>query len=535
MNHYKLALPVLLLVLAVAVSYANSLDVDFVYDDYAFVVNNTAIRTFTPLSKFFFSPEAFSQPASNHVYRPLASFTFALNYALNGLNPVGYHIVNLVFHTLNALLLLLLLWQIGLEYGPAFAAALLFAVHPVHTEGVTWISGRGNVLFLLFFLLAYLQYIKADSAAGVRRLVLLSGALAAYAVSLLAKEMALPLPAILFGHDLYFRRECGRKQWRRRLAAYAPFVIITVGYVLLRANVLGRVGQVPYHGGSPYVTFLLMLRAIVIYARLLFLPVGLSLSRHFQPHVSIFDSAVFPSFCLILIAGAVAVVTIRRERRISFALYWFAVTLLPVSNIIPVNAIVADRFLYGPSVAFCIFFGVWVAAAGRTTGLRLLTATATAAIVIWLALLCIGRNNDWKNTFVLWSKTAKSSPTSFVAFNNLGFEYMKRGQIPEAVEALNEAVKLKDDLPEPHINLARCYSRMGRIDEAIFHYKAALPHLEKKADTYYELGELYFRLRDMPHAADALLSALALDPHDGRAQELLKQIEKTPLSDQISD
>lgn len=95
----------LLLALAIALAYANSLNARFVYDDYAFVYNNESIRTFSPLSKFLFSPEAFSQPVSYHVYRPLASFTFAVNYALNGLNPSGYHLVNLLFHALNAFLL----------------------------------------------------------------------------------------------------------------------------------------------------------------------------------------------------------------------------------------------------------------------------------------------------------------------------------------------------------------------------------------------------------------------------------------------
>ncbi len=500
MDKRKPVLALLLLALAVALAYANSLKADFVYDDYAFVFNNEAIRTFTPPSKFLLSPEAFSQPVSYHVYRPLASFTFALNYALGGLEPVGYHLVNLSFHTLNVFLLFLLLQQLGFQRGPSFAGALIFAVHPVHTEAVTWISGRGNVLFLFFFLLAYSLYISAGSRSGFRRLLLFLGAVAAYGVSLLAKEMAIPLPALLFGHDLYFHPEWSPRRRLRQAWMYVPFAVVAVGYVLLRSHVLGRLGQVPYHGGSVYVTFLAMLRAVSIYTKLLFVPVGLSLSRHFQPHHSLFDASVFPSLCLVILMVAAAVAAFRRASYFSFCLYWFAVTMLPVSNIIPVNAIVADRFLYGPSIGFCILLAVCAAGVPNMRQSRRRIAVAgIVAMVFCFMLLAIGRNNDWSDATRLWSKTAKSSPSSYVAFNNLGFEYMKRGRIPEAIDALNRAVELKDDLAEAHVNLARCYAQLGQTNEAILHYKAALAHLQNTAEVRHELETLLERSGQTPH------------------------------------
>ncbi len=484
----------LLLTLAIAFAYANSLNARFVYDDYAFVYNNEAIRTFSPLSKFLFSPKAFSQPVSYHVYRPLASFSFAVNYALNGLDPFGYHLVNLIFHALNALLLFLLLQQIGFQPIPSFAGALIFAIHPVHTEAVTWISGRGNVLFMFFFLLAYLLYVKADTNAGMRRAFLLGGAVAAYGLSLLSKEMALPLPAILFGHDLYFHREWNFNKWLQRLWFYVPFGLLAIAFVALRAHVLGRVGQVTYHGGSAYTTFLAMLRAVVIYARLLLAPVGLSLSRHFQPSHSIFDASVFPNLCLIFMAILAGIITFWRAPRFSFSLYWFGVALLPVSNIIPVNAIVADRFLYGPSIGFCMLVALLTVKVGEMRrSQQLLANVALFTMVFCFMTLTIDRNRDWKNPVLLWLKTVKSSPTSFVAFNNLGFEYMKLGQIPEAIDAFNKAIELKSDSPEARLNLARCYSQLGRIDEAIQYYNAALTHLDKPAEVRYELGILLER------------------------------------------
>ncbi|RJP17421.1 MAG: tetratricopeptide repeat protein [Candidatus Abyssobacteria bacterium SURF_5] len=457
---------------AVSLVYMNSLTADFVYDDYAFICNNHAIRTLTPLSKFLFSPEAFSQPVSYHVFRPLASFSFALNYAAHGLEPAGFRAVNVLFHILNAFLLFLVLRRIGLAELPSVLGALVFAVHPVHTEAVTWISGRGNVLFLFFFLLSYLMYAGIDEAKGPGRWLLLAGAVGAYLLALLGKEMALPLPALLLGHDLYVH---GRRELKRRLKLYLPFVAVAAAYLILRAEVLGRVGQVEYHGGSSYTTFLAMLRAAAVYMRLLFVPVELSLSRHFEPPQTFFDAGILFSLFLVTAVILMAYFLYRRVPLVSFGIYWFAAAMAPVSNIIPVNAIVADRFLYGPSIGFCIVAATAVqAAAGIPLRYRRLSVSAVVVLLFLLMTLAIRRNIDWRHPVLLWSKTAQLSPTSYVAWNNLALEYMKLGQAEESVEALQKALALRDDLPQTHVNLARCYSQLGRVTEAAVHYSIAL-------------------------------------------------------------
>lgn len=572
MKKFKAALPFLLLAVAVALAYANSLGSDFIYDDHAFVVNNEEIRTFTPLSKFLLSPEAFSKPANDHVFRPLASFTFAVNYALGGLDTRGYHLTNLLFHALNVFLLFVLLRRIGFHEGASLAGALIFAIHPVHVEAVTWISGRGNVLFLSFFLLSFLLYMKIDSISGGRRIALLCAAVAAYGVSLLAKEMALPLPALLFGYDLYFRRDAQRRQWTRRLWRYVPFALTAVLYILLRTYVLGKIGQVSYHGGSAYVTFLVMLRALVIYVRLMFVPVGLTLSRHFQPSYSIFEPAVFLSLCFIVLMVIIGIVTFRRKSRLSFGLFWFAATIAPVSNMIPVNAIVADRFLYGPSIGFCFLMAVWFDNAfERAEQRKLYMLAPLIPFVFCCMMLSIHRNNEFDNPILLWKETVESSPTSFVAYNNLGLQYMKQGMLPEAIEALNKAVEIKGHLPEGHLNLAICYKRKGDVELAIKHYKSALADIdnsERRAHVRLELAELlekigrmdqaleqydiaadekpslldahrvlavYYSTRNVDHAIDHYLKITKLAPDDAQANYHLGRLyyEKKDLKNAV--
>ena len=528
MDKFKPTLPFLLLALAVALAYSNSLDAGFIYDDHAFVANNIEIRTFTPLSKFLLSPETFSQPANDHVYRPLASFSFAVNYALGGLRTRGYHVMNLLFHTLNAFLVLLLLRRIGFSGGPSFAGALLFAIHPVHTEAVTWISGRGNVLFLFFFLLSYLLYTRINDAAGLRRTAIFLGSLAAYGLSLLAKEMALPLPALLFGHDLYFHRDWNRERVLRRLPRYAAFALVAIAYILLRTHVLGKVGQVAYHGGSAYVTFLVMLRALAIYARLLFVPVGLSLSRHFEPSYSIFEGPVFLSLCLVLLAVGAGAAAFRRSPHFSFGLFWFAAAMLPVLNIIPINAIVADRFLYGPSISFCILTaGLTAGSYKEAESRKLFTALASAALVFCCMLLSIARNNDYSNPIALWKKTAASSPRSYVAFNNLGNQYMKQGRLAEAIDALNRSLEIDDSLPFAHLNLAICYKETGEIGMAIRHYETALTRMDKKADARCELAELLERRGRTEEAIEHYEAAVEENPGLLKARKRLAALYRT--------
>jgi len=539
MNRWKLAFVLLLLFLAAVLAYANSLNVPLIYDDYVFISDNETIRTLGPLQKFLLSP-AYAEYVASIVYRPLTLFSFALNYAVGGLRPTGYHVVNLLLHTLNAFLVFFMLRRLGFRIEPSLSGSLIFAIHPVHTEAVTWISGRGNVLFLFFFLVAYLLFLKIEDGSAVggesvrstrrRTTILLSASLMAYGLALLSKEMAITLPVLLFGHDLYYHR-CRNFRWRvRRMWLYAPFVLVAVLYIMLRMHVLETVGQRPFVGRTAYFLFLIMLRAFAVYLRLLFVPTGLSLSRNFVPTASLFDMSVFPSFCLIVLVAIIGIAGFRRRRHLSFAVFWFALMMLPVSNIIPIRAIVAERFLYGPSIGFCILVACWTEYLSRRGDLRkVLATTAITAIIFCHMLLSIGRNNDWRNPRLLWLKTTKTCPTSFTAFNNLGIAYLKLGRTSEAVEAFLRSVKLRDDQVEAHLNLGNSYNKIGRLDMAIIHYKAAFTcsyPIHKPDKTHFLLADCLERSGRIQEAIEHYEAALRINPDHTRAQRRLGAIYK---------
>jgi tetratricopeptide (TPR) repeat protein len=263
---------------------------------------------------------------------------------------------------------------------------------------------------------------------------------------------------------------------------------------------------------------------------LLFVPVGLSLFYHFPISKSIFEMSVLPGLCLVVLAVITGVAAFRRSPHISFALFWFAVTMLPVSNIIPMNAVVANRWLYASSIGFCVLIAWCTTHLPREGELRkILTASAVVAVALCYMLLSVGRNNDWRNPMSLWSKTIKSCPTSFVAHNNLGVEYMRRSRMPEAIDEFTRAVRLNPDLVEAQMNLARCYERTGKTDLAIKHYNDALasPLSDYPAQSHFELGRCLERSGRIRQAIKHYEAAVNEKPDFAHAHLRLAAVYKT--------
>jgi Tfp pilus assembly protein PilF len=259
-----------------------------------------------------------------------------------------------------------------------------------------------------------------------------------------------------------------------------------------------------------------MLKALVIYVRLMFVPIGLSLSRHFQPSLSIFEPSVFLSLCFVLFAIAIGIFTFRRSALLSFGIFWFAITILPVSNIIPVNAIVADRFLYGPSIGFCFLVAAWFTKLfGESERIKSPVVAAFVPLVFCFITLSVNRNNEFDDPILLWEKTAQSSPTSFVAYNNLGMHYMKHGMLPEAIESLEKAIEINGDLTQAHQNLAMCYAKKGDTALAAKYYKSAISLMEEpqiRVKTRLEFADFLESNRRTTQAIEQYEIAVVEDP-----------------------
>ena len=269
--------PIALVVALTAAVYAPSLTGPFVYDDERFVVQNISLRQISLWPSYFtdYQTLAASDLARDN-YRPLLTLSFAVDYAVWGLNPLGYHLTNLFWHLVNVLLLYGLFLALGLGSGATLLGVTLFALHPIQTEAVSWVSGRADVLFLAGTIGAFWAFIASREARAPRRQLLYGLSLVAYLAGQFSKEMAATLPLLLVVWLLFRRR-------RSDLPSTLPFFLIFAGYFSARTLVLGRIAQTDYGAGSFLATQLTMVRGVAVYLKRLAFPLNLSL-EHFIPY-----------------------------------------------------------------------------------------------------------------------------------------------------------------------------------------------------------------------------------------------------------
>ncbi len=484
---------VILLFLFTFCIYFNSLPGAFVSDDEYFIVKNVAIRSLENIPNFFVNPSAvaFSELAQD-VYRPLTTMSYAIDYFLWGVDSFAYHLVNVLFHSLNVILVFLFL---SLAFGDlflAFLAAMLFACHPVQTEVVAWISGRSSVLFFFFYMSSLLLYVlsfKKDKPSSRKAFFIFS--IAAYAASLFSKEMAVSLPLLLIAYDAHFNNaEPFRKRFYSR---YAPYIILTLLFILTRSTVLHRISQCGWWGGSPYHTFLTMIPVLAGYIGIMLAPVKLCAFYIPDIYTSIADTRVFLSLIFLVILVAGLVFASRRSSGISFAALWFIITLLPVMNIVPLRALMAERFLYLPSVGFCLFAAIVIERIGligsreKKSFSRILAVVLAAVLIISYSVRTIIRNGDWKNSLTLSESILKVAPLNPWAFAALGEAYTSLQRNEEAVKPLLKAIALSDSYFLPRNILGFAYIEMGKYDYAI---KVLIDALKLKPDNLEALNSL---------------------------------------------
>lgn len=503
----------LLIFFVVIITYSNSLGGEFIYDDEYFILKNVSIRNLANIPSFFVSRStvAFSG-LSEEVYRPLTTVTFALNYFLGKVDVFGYHLVNMLFHAFNAVLLFLFLYMLFEQIPIALFASLFFACHPVQTEAISWISGRSNVLFMFFYLstlIFYIRFLKESKKQYYFYSMILC------ALSVFSKEMAVTLPIILLSCDIhFFDKDVLRKKIYRSL----PYFAIVLFYLFSRSNVLGKVSQCGWWGGSPYYTFLSMTGAVVDYMKLLIWPKDLCAFYLTNISWSIADTRVLVSLTVLILIAASVPFLFRRSKAASFAVTWFFITLIPVSNIVPLKALIAERFLYLPSIGFCLLLALVIEKIGkiRFKGLiengSMLASIIAAAVVIAYSSRTMARNEDWNDTATITKSIIAVSPMNPWAYGALATVYLSRGKPKEAIKPLEKAMALAKDYATPRSLLGLVYSNSGKYDEAIKKFKEALAINPDNLETINSLGVTYAKMKRYEDAVKEFESSIKRDP-----------------------
>jgi Tfp pilus assembly protein PilF len=506
---YRIALRLALLAGAVG-PFANGLGNDWVYDDRAQVVRNQLVRSLAPGPIF-----AGGSVTHGRVewYRPLTVYSFAVNYSLSGLDPFGYHLTNVALHAANVFLVLKVGERLAAP-GPAALAAALFAVHAVHTEAVTPVSGRADLLAALFVLLAWWLALATSTSLWrppVVGLLFLAG--------LLAKESAVALLPLVAASDIL-----GRPLARRR-AVYAALFSGLAAYLTVRYTAVGSLftwGTIRYIE-NPLVEAGTVSRVITAfwivlrYLGLFLLPHPLSADYSYN-QISVISDWRDPRLLGVLFGIVFAIGLIvwfwRRSRGATLCLLALGILLAPVGNFFfPIGTIMAERLLYLPSVPLSLLAGL--AAARAAAGPVWRRTLVSAAIVLALAGnlgAAVARNRDWRSDEALFAATVGQAPRSAKAHFNYGSLLLEKGETEKAEPLLRKAVAIAPSYPEAHNLLGTIHLARGELAEAERAFRVALADAPEYAPALGNLGMTLVRQSRWEEAEKALRQAVARDP-----------------------
>ena len=465
----------------VFVAYSNSFKGALVFDSAPVIGQDPRIRQATLENiESILTGGYWYISATAGLYRPITTLSYLMNYAVfgDGSNPAGYHWVNLALHELNVALVYALGVLIFGEAAPAFALAAIWGVHPLLTESVTNIVGRADLLAAFGVLAGLLCYAKSVTVAR-RRMAWLAGLAVAATVGVFSKESGVVLPGLMLLYDLTLS---DRANWRRRVPAYAAIALPFLAFFVVRGGagthmVIDPVEN-PLVSAGFWTARLTPIEVVGKYLWLFVWPARLSADYSYNAvPLGWHDPAASFAVMFAVVGVLLALRWRAKERPPLFFLVFFFVALAPVANIIVlIGSIMAERFLYLPSVglAGCVVAAVYMA--GRR---RVATPHAWAA----LALVCVAftarthtRNVDWQDGLSLWTSAVQVCPQSARPHYNLAKELEHiPGRMPDAVAEYREAVRIQPDSADAHDNLGNALSGMpGRLPEAIAEYRVAL-------------------------------------------------------------
>ena len=477
------------------------------WDDGVHLTENPSVR--------FFDIKNIFTSDINSTYIPLTILSFAIEHCFFGYNPFVYHLNNLFLHLAVTGLVFLFALRLGVKIWAATFTALLFGIHPMHVESVAWVTERKDVLYAFFYMMAlcgYLRYLEKKKV-GSYVLTIVFGVL-----SVLAKPMALSLPLIMFVCDWVK----GRKFERAVLLEKIPHFLYVIPIAWLTYRLHARIPGDSFVEGS-----LIWIWTLTFYIWKFLFPVILIPLYSLPKPVSIFNfHYVFAISILFLVL--ICFVRYRRNRWLIFAgLFYFLSIFFLLQYDTFGTQIVADRFMYLPSVGVCILLGVlWERILGNLNkrGIIFRNAGYSCLIVLFLAL-CIKtyfQNKVWKDDVVLWAFVIQHSDGEALAYVNRGVAYRKDHAKYDLAKAdFNKAIAIDPNYALAYINRGAVHTKEGEYGLALGDYKEALELLtdddSSKVKVYRNRALIYLKQKKYNLAMDDYNSALNINPNFAEA------------------
>jgi len=535
----------LLLAVAIGASYANSLGIGFLFDDSHGIEKNPAIRSLGNIPRFFTDPFTLTQVRENVDVRPVLVVTYAANYAISGLDPWSYHLLNMIFHWLAAGLVFVIvrdhLWWPDSERGPggsarfpAAATALFFAVAPLNSQALNYMWARSALLCTLFYLAAFLAIQRRHWVAGA----LLHG------MALLTKAIAVTLPVMLLIQDYLYRDRSRHptlgsyvRDWRRLVLPIGLPSILNLIYLAYRWALLPGWAESTRHPPwvNSWIWFMSQWSALLHYVRQFVWPDGLSIDNDFPYTVDFAETRAWLPLLVIIVWLVLATRVARRYPQVTFATLWFFVVLAPESSFLALAEVVNDHRPYIATSLGLALLLAWVLERGVTALVRQEQRRWIVYGVLCLALalpaVAVNRYRSWQwsDSLRLWEDTVTKGPTNARAWMNAGLVHMRRGQLAEyaymnlsalermdgnkeqALDAAREAVRLKPNLAPGHYYVGRALEDLGRRAEALDAYRRAVELNPDHVASTHALARLSQAEEDGPEPEEARVQASIME------------------------
>jgi tetratricopeptide (TPR) repeat protein len=581
-----LAVAVALFVLTVCV-YSNSFRSGFSLDNGPLILQDPRVQAVTSENvSLIVSHSAWWVPPEKGLYRPFTTLTYLFNYAVlgNADQPAGYHYINLLIHFSNVLLCYALALTVLRKFWPSFFVAALWAVHPVLTESVANIIGRADLLAAFGVLAGLMAYIKSRESTGVRRIRWLIGVTAATAIGIFSKESAIAILGLILLYEIIWWKD--RTQLRNLIYGLSAAAVPITAFLIQRSNVLARssVPVFPYVDnpllGTGFLTArLTALKVLAKYIWLLIWPVKLSWNYYYA-EIPLARGALqdWIAWSMVAAVSIGVCIAFRRNRAIVFFAGFALIALIPASNlIILIGSIMADRFLYLPSIGFaaCVIIGIY--ALGDRLKNRRLAPIILCVIIAALGIRTWSRNLDWKDNSALLEAGVRATPNSFASHfalaTNLYLSDASHSNLDRVIAEAEKSLAILDRLPDAqnfedaYANAGTYYQLKGDLlrklsadgkqnvsPESVKSYQRALqilsrgasigkvfdqqmrakemargkpdsevPHFGSKS-LYPELALTYLRLEDLQKSHDAIQQALLIDPEQSKIFVTLARI-----------
>ncbi len=519
--HYPLILFALCLLV-----YCNALLCPFIWDDNVLIIENK--HKDISEAKAFFGSEFFDTDISRDYqgqegyYRPFVLVSVSLDYFFYGLSPWGYHLTNIIVHSFNSILIFFILFLLAGRLDISIFVSFLFAVHPISADVVSYISGRTDSLCLFFMLLSLLFYIGYSRLKNsYSRILLFAGSVVLFFVSLCSKENGVMLPLIVIAYEF-----CFLKKKESRLSVFLPelfariipYIIVFLIYAYLRAVALNS--KVEYFTVWSDMIFWRVYSMTPVLARwflLIIFPYNLYFEDFTQPIAYLMSFKHILSTALVFLVSVGLFIKGKKDKFLLFAVLWIAITLFPVSHIIPVSQynmlFTSQHSMYIPLTGILTVLGVFLLKLYRASAKKRIYTIIFLVILIVFSIRTFIRTEDWRDPVGFYEKEKKMAPFSRRVINNLGNTYFSMREYDKAYEQF----KLLDDLSggesvKARWMLGQIFEEKGQTDKAEKIFLDILESDSKYAKAYNSLGLLYDNKGDKEKALKYYSLSIDADP-----------------------